>query len=161
MVNDLLLFVDYGTIESMNILQMSHKAWILISGLIWAVVGCLLLYKGLQFLAEGVDSTTSDRASWLIAIGLFLGFLKGRFVLRKTVERISLRIVGLQSPVGLADAYPKSYWLLLASMMALGFLLRLVPLETRGFIDVVVGSALLNGAILYVRAARTLSTKNS
>jgi hypothetical protein len=60
----------------------------------------------------------------------------------------------LQAPIRFVDAYPKSYWLLLASMMALGFLLRLVPVEVRGFIDVVVGSALLNGALLYFRAAR-------
>ena len=117
-------------------------------------MGCILLYKGLLLLSEGVDADSYNRASWLVAIGLFFGFLKGRFVLRKTVQRISLRIAGLQAPIRFIDAYPKSYWLLLASMMALGFLLRLVPGEVRGFIDVVVGSALLNGALLYFRAAR-------
>lgn len=156
MINDLLLFVDRVTMGSMFTFRMSHKAWILFSGALWTVVGSLLLYKGLVLLAESVDEGSSDRVSWLIATALFVGFLKGRFVLQKTVQRISLRIVSLPSPVSFVDAYPRSYWLLLASMMALGFLLRLVPLEVRGFIDVAVGSALLNGAILYVRSVREL-----
>ncbi len=154
MVNDLLLFVDYGILTFMKTFQMSHKSWILFSGVLWGIVGCMLLYKGLQLLSEGVDTDSYNRAFWLVAAGLFFGFLKGRFVLRKTVQRISLRIAELQAPISFVDAYPKSYWLLLASMMSLGFLLRLVPVEVRGFIDVVVGSALLNGALLYFRAAR-------
>jgi len=149
MVKDLLLFVDCGSITGM-----SHRMWIFFSGFMWGVVGCLLLYKGLQFLAAGVDSGHSDRALWLIGLALFVGFLKGRFVLRKTVQRMSLHIMSLKAPIQARDVYPKSYWLLLASMMALGFLLRLVPLEVRGFVDVAVGSALINGAMLYFQVAR-------
>jgi hypothetical protein len=117
-------------------------------------VGCLLLYKGLQLLSEGVEVANSNQLTWLVGIALLVGFIKGRFVLSRTVRRISLRLAALPEPIRFVDAYPKSYWLLLASMMALGFLLRLVPLEVRGFIDVAVGSALLNGAMLYFRSAR-------
>lgn len=157
MVNHLLLFVDSVILGCM---KRSYKTWITISGVLWGIVGCMLLYKGLQYLAEGVDVRGSDRASWLVAAALFVGFLKGRFVLRKTVERITLRLMQLEGPVSFFDAYPKSYWLLLASMMTLGFLLRLVPLEVRGFIDVAVGSALINGAMLYFRAAREVSVSD-
>ena len=69
---------------------MSHRAWITISGFIWAVAGVLLLYKGLKILSDLPDKTA---ASWWIAAGLFIGFLKGRFVLAKTVQRISTRIL--------------------------------------------------------------------
>ena len=154
MVNHLLLFVDYDTLTSEFARGiMSHKTWILLSGVIWGVIGCLLLYKGLQLLAEEVSSDSS-RASWLIALGLLLGFFKGRYVFRKTVQRISLRIMSLPAPVGFVDAFPKSYWLLLTSMMTLGFLLRLVPIEVRGVIDVAIGSALMQGAMLYFRVAK-------
>lgn len=152
-----MLFVDCDTIPFMKGLRLKHKTWIWISALLWAVVGLLLLVKGGQLFAQEIDVTNSNRAFWVIWVGFFLGFLKARFILRKTVQRISLRLLSLPSPVSISDAYPKSYWILLASMMSLGFLLRLVPFEVRGFIDIVVGSALLNGATLYVREARTLS----
>jgi hypothetical protein len=152
MVNDLLLFVEYDMMFNM----LNHKTWILISGVLWGVVGCLLLYKGLQLFSESVDVANSRDTSWLVCIALLVGFIKGRFVLSRTVRRISLRLATLPEPIRWMDAYPRSYWLLLASMMALGFLLRLVPLEVRAFIDVAVGSALLNGAMLYFRSARVV-----
>ena len=138
---------------------MSKKAWISFSGLLWIVVGCLLLYKGLRILCDGVDTQRADRASWLIAIGLFVGFIKGRFALAKTVRRLVLRIESLDMPIRMQDVYPKSYWILLSSMMAIGFLLRYIPLEWRGCIDVAVGSALIHGAMLYFRAARAFPAK--
>jgi hypothetical protein len=133
---------------------MSHRAWISISGLIWAVAGIFLLYKGLKILSGLSDTNT---ASWWIAAGLFIGFLKGRFVLARTVQRISKRILSLPAPIHFVDAYPKSYWLLISSMMALGVAMRLVPDQWHGFIDVAVGSALLNGAMVYFRTNRELA----
>lgn len=135
---------------------MSKKAWIFVSGLIWVAAGFMLLYKGLRFLSDGVDAQNQARATWLIAVGLLIGFIKGRFILSKTVRRLVLRIVSLEQPIRAKDVYPMSYWILLSSMMAMGFLLRYVPLEWRGCIDVAIGSALLNGSLLYFRAARAL-----
>ncbi len=133
---------------------MSHRAWISISGLIWAVAGILLLYKGLKILSDLPDK---DVALWAIAAGLFIGFLKGRFVLSRTVQRISKRILFLPTPIQFIDAYPKSYWILISSMMALGVVMRFVPNLWHGFIDVAVGSALINGAMLYFRVNRELA----
>ncbi|MDE3046378.1 MAG: hypothetical protein KGJ02_07025 [Verrucomicrobiota bacterium] len=135
-----------------------HKKWIYFSGLIWALAGFSLLYKGLSILGKQVDPNT---ASWWMAAGLLVGFIKGRFVLAKTVRRMCQRIASLAVPISVKDVYPKSYWILLGSMMLLGFALRLVPLEWRGFIDVAVGSALLHGALLYVKAARSLVVSGS
>jgi hypothetical protein len=41
-------------------------------------------------------------------------------------------------------------------MMALGLVFRFlpIPIDLRGLIDVAIGSALINGAMLYFRAAR-------
>jgi hypothetical protein len=136
---------------------MSHRVWILISGMIWAVVGLLLLYKGLRIFNHFSDP---QAAAWWIALGLFIGFLKGRFILSKTVQRISKRILSLSAPIRFLDVYPKSYWMLIASMVALGGILRFVPDTWHGLIDVTVGSALLNGAMLYVRKSRELAQKN-
>jgi hypothetical protein len=132
---------------------MKHKSWIALSGFIWAVVGFLLLYKGLNYLSLIPDQ---KQATWWMAGGLLVGFIKGRFVLSKTVDRISARIAALPLPISIKNVYPKGYLLLLASMMVIGFALRLVPIEWRGAIDVAVGSALLNGSMLYFRAARSL-----
>ena len=127
---------------------MTHRVWIAISGFIWFFIGSMLLYKGLRLL-EG-----SAIASQLIALGLLIGFFKGRFVLSKTVKRVVARIKELPLPIRLKDAYAKSYWILIGSMMALGMVFRFLPISTdiRGTIDITIGSALMNGAMLYFRS---------
>ncbi len=132
--------------------SMKHKFWITFSGSLWAFAGVMLLRKGLHLLNELADK---QQATWLIAAALLVGFVKGRFVLAKTVVRITNHIASLPLPISFWTVYPKSYWLLLSSMMVIGFALRLVPIEWRGFIDVAIGSALINGAMLYFRAARS------
>lgn len=132
---------------------MQHRTWISLSGALWACIGCWLLFKGLKILSALPDR---DGATWWIGAGLFIGFLKGRFVLSKTVRRLTDRIAKLSLPIRWSTVYPKSYWFLLGGMMLLGFAFRFLPLQWRGFADVAVGSALMNGALLYFRAARSL-----
>ncbi len=127
---------------------MKKKTAIFLSGAVWAVVGVWLLYKGLRLLSLSVDR---EAGSWWMAGGLLVGFIKGRFVLAKTVKRIAGRIDSLSEPIQLKTLYPKSYWLLLGSMSLLGFVLQFFPIDWRAFIDVAVGSALINGAMLYFR----------
>jgi hypothetical protein len=150
-------------------LYMKHRGWIAVSGFVWFIAGGFLLSKGLRLITDGtlqIDSL-SDRmkdmfgssqqaATILIAIGLLIGFFKGRFVLAKTVRRVVTRIVSLPLPIKLKDAYSPSYWILIAGMMALGLVFRFlpIPIDLRGLIDVAIGSALINGAMLYFRAAR-------
>jgi hypothetical protein len=85
-----------------------------------------------------------------------IGFAKGRLVLSKTVDRVVKRIRSLQVPIRASQIYARSYWILIGSMVALGFAMRFlpIPLDARGLIDVAIGSALVNGAMLYFRAAR-------
>lgn len=150
---------------------MKHRAWITLSGFLWFMIGVSLVYKGLHFItlaAFQTDSlcfrwqkffgTAQQTATVLIAIGLLIGFIKGRFVLSKTVNRVVKRIVSLPLPIRLRDAYARSYWLLIAGMVALGMSFRFLPLpiDVRGTIDLAIGSALINGAMLYFRAAKSL-----
>jgi hypothetical protein len=130
---------------------MNRRAWISISGFIWAVAGSLLLYKGLTILAK---LPNQEQATWWVGGGLLIGYIKGRFVLSKTVRRLSARIQALEPPISFSQVYPTSYWFLLASMFGIGILLRLVPPTWHGSIDVAVGSALIHGALLYFKETK-------
>lgn len=153
---------------------MKHRAWIAFSGFLWFFIGAFLLYKGLYLITEAAFQTGSlcfkmgrlagspqQAAMGFIALGLFVGFFKGRFVLSKTVRRVVLRIAALPLPIRFKNAYSPSYWILIGSMMALGMFFRFlpIPIDIRGTIDIAIGSALINGALLYFRAAASTYEK--
>ncbi len=131
---------------------MQRTFWILLSGVIWLVAGFMLLYKGIHFIASA--QIAERNATVLMMVGLVIGFLKGRFVLAKTVKRVVARIQSLPLPIRPWNAYAPSYWILIGCMVLLGMSFRFIPLpiEYRGLIDVAIGSALANGAMLYFRA---------
>lgn len=152
---------------------MKHRGWIAFSGFVWLCPGLWLLFKGLRLISEAAHRTDSlcyafkdsfgspeQAATVLIAIGLLLGFLKGRIVFAKTVQRISLRILSLPLPIRFFSVYPPVYWILIGSMVLMGMALRFSPLpvDARGLIDVAIGSALVNGAMLYFRSAKVART---
>jgi uncharacterized protein YneF (UPF0154 family) len=79
---------------------------LIISFATWMLIGVFLLQKGLKLLVGVAHSTESAKLTELLAnavnsrehavlllitVGLLMGFLKGRMVLSKTVERISNR----------------------------------------------------------------------
>lgn len=153
-------------------LKISHTAMIVISGLVWLAVGCMLLPMGLNFMVESIlqanlltlkrpllDSLAplfgglESALLVVIAICLFIGYAKGRYVFAKTVRKSVERILTLPNPVCLSKIYTPKYYLLLGGMVFLGFLARLCPLDIRGAIDVIIGSALINGAMMYFRYA--------
>ena len=151
--------------------KMSHAALIFLSGFVWLAVGCFLLPLGLNFvvgallkenaaqphpvlhfLASYVGGMDAAAIAW-IAITLMIGFFKGRRVFSKSVNRSVNRIFTLPNPVSLSKIYTPSYYLLLGSMILLGVLVRFTPQDIRGGVDIAVGSALINGAMLYFRQA--------
>jgi len=123
---------------------MRHRGWIIGSGLLWLVGGVFLLHKGVSLVGS----------SWLLFLGVALGFIKGRMVFAKTVQRIVKRIRSLSLPIRISQVYPPVYLAVIGVMVLFGVGLRFVPEQVRGVIDVAVGSALIQGAILYFRAAR-------
>lgn len=147
---------------------MSHKNWIVVSGLCWFAIGASLLYKGLGFIAattflpdsfcmrwQGVFGSPQQAGIVLIGVGMGVGLMKGLFVLSKTVQRVTGRIRGLTLPIRVLQVYAKSYWLVIGAMVGLGLSLRFfsIPLDVRGFVDVAIGSALFVGSLLYFREA--------
>jgi hypothetical protein len=149
---------------------MTTRKWIVVSGLTWLAIGSMLMVKGLKWITQsmmGLESAPLVRwcsslvgsaqqgALLVICISLFIGFIKGRTVLAKTVQRVVTRIRSLPPPILLSQVYDRRYATLLGSMMALGFLFRFLPIgaDVRGAIDVAIGSALINGSMLYFREA--------
>lgn len=147
-------------------LGMKHRGWIAFSGFTWLLIGMGLIYKGVQYFAfalfesdslmhrlKGVFGSVEQAAGVLMGVSLLVGFLKGRFVLSKTVARVSSRIASLPLPIRVRDVYSLAYLGLIVGMMGLGLLFRFLSISSdiKGMIDVAVGTALVNGAILYFR----------
>lgn len=155
-------------------IMLRQKALLIISGLIWFAIGIALLMKGLNFLMDGVKTTldlsehypmlskmmpyfrsVEQAALVVVAIGLFVGFFKGKFVLGKSALRGIERIRKMPEQVLLTHIYSAKYYILLGVMASLGMLMNVagVPADIRGFVDVAVGSALINGSMFYFRNA--------
>jgi hypothetical protein len=151
--------------------KVSHAALIFISGLVWLVVGSVLLPLGLNFIvgallienshlphpvldffAPYAGGLESAGLIW-ITIALLIGFLKGRRIFSKSVTRSVNYISTLPNPAPISKIYTPAYYLLLAAMILLGFVVKYFPLDVRGGVDVAVGCALINGAMLYFRQA--------
>ncbi len=154
--------------NALKVLVMSGVVWfgvgiaLLTAGMKW-ILGSMaypsLWMKRLSLLAGGQE----EGAFFLIIIGLLIGFIKGRWVLSKTVQRVVRKVEALEAPFAISSVYGKGYFFLIAGMMGLGMSLRWfqVPLDIRGFVDVAVGSALMNGALLYVRLGLALYKQRS
>lgn len=145
---------------------MKQRTVIFIGGFIWLLVGIFLLTLGLNFILKGtVDpskfsilslfrfTTPQNAPFFVITLFLWIGFLKGKYVLGKSVIRQVKRVKALAEPISLKDLYSKGYYLLMASMILLGLSMRYIPIsvDTRGAIDVAIGAALIQGAALYFR----------
>jgi hypothetical protein len=156
-------------------MRFSHRTLILLAGFAWLAIGIMLLYLGLHFILETVRNPAlsqvagrfsviqfvarlvPDRTQAImltIIFSLLIGYIKGKMALAKSVKRQIARIESLPNPASLKYLYSKGYYLLIACMILLGILLRFFPitLDTRGTIDTIIGSALINGAMLYYRA---------
>jgi hypothetical protein len=151
-------------------MNLSKKTWLVISGVMWLGIGVMLLMKGLRLIVACAEQTegaapllnsifslagSRQQGSLLLICGaLFVGFIKGRTVLAKTVKRIAEKIhLHPETLIPLKQVYDKRYWIVLGVMMGLGMLFRFlsIPKDIHGFIDVAIGSALINGAMLYFR----------
>lgn len=151
--------------------KVSHATMVALSGLVWLLVGCFLLPLGLNFVVEALLKENAaaphpilnflapyagglePAALCWIAFCLFIGFLKGRTVFAKSVQRSVNRIKQLPNPASIAKMYTPAYYILLGSMVLLGVLVRFTTQDIRGGVDIAIGAALINGAVLYFRQA--------
>lgn len=142
-----------------------------LSGLVWLAVGGWLLTLGLTLLMRGVEPSNSlavypwleglapilgsleYAAILLIAVGLFIGYFKGRYVLAKSAHRGLAHIRALPPEAPFYQMYATRNYILIGLMMGLGMSIKAfgVPSDIRGFIDVAVGSALIQGSMTYFR----------
>ena len=155
-------------------LLLRHKSLLIISGLIWLAVGTSLMSMGFKFLFDNVKGPLFLEANYpllqimaptfggfekaamiLAAVGLGIGYMKGNFVLGKSAKRGIERIQQFPNPTALSNIYSAKYYILLAVMVGLGMSIKYlgVPLDVRGFIDVIIGAALIKGSMFYFRAA--------
>jgi len=153
-------------------MHLSKTTWIAISGIIWFIIGVGLLTLGLNFIVYKAQMEIHETSSLiakiaplaggrdhaalaLILTGLVLGFIKGRFVLIKSVQRVVGRILKLTPPIKIYQVYSQGYLFLIGGMILLGLSMKWLglPVDIRGTIDVAIGSALMNGAVAYFRLA--------
>lgn len=151
--------------------KFSHRVLISLSGALWLAVGFYLMPLGIHFLVqsayEGGENlpllnslsrmgVSAESASLvLIALGLAVGYGKCRAIFSKTVQKGVAHIRALPKKAPITAVYTPKYLLLLAIMVLLGLSMKWlsVPLDIRGFVDVAVASALINGSMLYFRQA--------
>lgn len=158
-------------------LKLSHTLLVVISGAIWFGIGVFLLSLGLNLI---VDSSQIEQqipilrtlepyfgieqaVLVLIVACLFIGYAKGRFVLGKSARRGVARILTFPNPTSLVNIYSMPYYLLLGGMIALGMSVKYLglPNDVRGAVDVAIGSALINGAVIYFRLAAAIKKKQT
>lgn len=147
-------------------MQIKQRTIIFFSGAVWVAVGIFLMNLGLKFLTSAI-TTKSEYFSMLsilkigrengvvllIAIALVIGYFKGKFVLGRSAMREVKRVQALKNPTTFKNFYSKRYYVILGCMIFLGMSMRHLPisLDTRGFIDVAIGAALINGSRFYFK----------
>lgn len=146
------------------------KSLIAIAGGIWVFIGLLLLIKGCYLLLiasksegepliHGLANLFSLKTPSILIIltgaGLVLGWLKGRFLLMKSVKRTIERLQPLTGLIHFSTLYRLQDYLLISGMIILGRFLQWIrcPSDLRGLLNVAIGSALLVGAVFYFRFA--------
>jgi hypothetical protein len=159
-------------VREVIMLRLSHAKLVLLSGLVWALIGGLLLNIGLNLLMglpnQPLESdkyplltmlspyvgSGQECAIVLVAVALFIGFFKGRYVLGKSAKRGIERLLTFPNPTSLRNIYSAKYYILLGVMCGIGMSIKFlgIPNDVRGFVDVAIGAALINGAMIYFRA---------
>lgn len=145
-------------------MQLTHSRLIMLSGALWLCVGLFLLPFGITLLINGEirPLTTSlvpifggleEATVAIIAFALFVGYVKGRFVLGKSSKRIVDRIRSFPNPTSLMNIFSPAYLVLIGSMILLGISIKFfgVPNDVRGMVDVAIGAAMINGAVITFR----------
>lgn len=163
-------------------MKLSHRQLIILSGIVWFLVGVFLLNVGLRLILEPIADGSNRYQNELfmgllghtfggvqaaalltIALALIVGYWKGRYILGKSARKGVERILGFPNPTSLFNVYSPKYYILLGCMIGLGVLIKVfnVPSDLRGWIDVAIGAALINGAMIYFQYARQVKKSPS
>lgn len=134
---------------------------LLTTGLIWLSIGFMLTIKGLNLLVGRMPDMSQQTCMLLICLSLLIGFIKGRYILIKTAKRVAAHILSQKGPMKIFQAYPKSYYIILLAMISLGVFFKFLPISKtiHGFIDLTIGSALVQGSMHYFRYFQHVKAK--
>lgn len=156
-------------------MKLTHSRLLILAGVIWLMVGAYLLPLGLNYLNEAAELAAKGKLTdypllsslqgfisdpqtsvvVLITISLIIGYTKGKMAMGAAVRKTLERLNQAENPAPITHLFTPRYLGLIACMMALGIALSKlgVAWDVRGVIDIAVGSALVNGAMLYFRHA--------
>lgn len=149
--------------------KLSHTTFVLILGVLCFSIGSILLPLGLNnlidcLLLENRDNShpllnmlspfvggLDTAALVLIAIALFLGYIKGTRIFAKSALNTVTRICTLENPASITSLCTPSYLVLLLALCGLLFLLYFIPEDLSGIIEITLGSASIHGAMTFFR----------
>jgi|SRR5581483_4364061 len=153
--------------------HMSPSILLKVSGAVWLLIGYNLLDLGIPYMFHGHEGIFFSQNNYsslfksvassfdaettaiiLIVFAIGLGYIKSRFVLRKSADRTIDRLSNLSNPTSLFNIYTKQNYIMIGCMMFLGMSMDSLhlPWDVRSIIDVAVGSGLLLTSIAYFRA---------
>ncbi|CAI2717780.1 hypothetical protein [Nitrospina watsonii] len=127
-----------------------------LAGGIWGLVGLFLLVRGIDMYFLAMNSQGSSRQAVIISLvaALLIGSAKGKFVLTKTARRNKNRIDQLDPPLKMHQVYAKPFYLFIALMMGVGYMLRHWNEHLGGYVVVAaiycgIGIALIVSSLVY------------
>jgi hypothetical protein len=137
-------------------MRLTYTKAVFICAFVWAMVGYRLLSKGILLFSElekGLEFGAKDQLKWFIGLSLLIGLIKGRWVLRKSADRVIRHIVSFEEPLSIRSFLPKSFYFVMIGMMFLGLSMNLLPFPIllRASIDLTVGVALLLGSLHFLK----------
>lgn len=130
----------------------SRKTHLLLAAALWTTVGAGLLFFGIRWIL----TASGWLPALLVLLATGLGYLKSRFVLRKSAARIVDRIRARGDDRCLGGFLSPATWLLVLAMMAAGRYIRSGPTPQLvvGFLYTAVGTALVLASFVVWRAWR-------
>lgn len=155
-------------------MKWKHRSLMRISSSVWLTIGALLFFVGFSLVLKIPHLPPTSHSSSLkallsfgspenicialIAFGLLIGYFKGQYALAKSAKRMASRLQAAPNPASLGTLFSPGYRLLVLGMMSLGMSMQFfgVPPEIRGFIDIAVGTGLIQGGVISLRLANTL-----
>jgi len=127
-----------------------------LAGSIWGLVGLLMIIRGADMYQDALNTQNATQTALMISIAIsaIIGVAKGRFVLSKTARRNKSRIDSIEEPLKVHHVYAKSFYFLIAGMIALGISLRTFNEYLGGYVVVGaiycgIGLALMISSLVY------------
>jgi hypothetical protein len=125
---------------------------------LWLMGGVVLLSLGAARLAQAARGGATPAVVVASAlVGLALGTVKGRFVLRRTAQRNIDRLSALERDQRPIHVYGIRSWVVIALMtgVSVGLTLGGVPPLWRGMVNLAIGAALAASSLNYLAPLRT------